>query len=137
MSAILFFPVDVGIRRIQLEPEELKKAWEWIRRNLLFLESKKQRGRRDEAMEALLSRRKTVRANRNIKKVPEPKEDLFEVEDTDPIVLDKTLKTEPRRRPQAYQVDPEKETSKDPQEKDNDSMASRLLAAKRKNKPKS
>ena len=137
MSAILFFPVDVGIRRIQLEPEELKKVWEWIRRNLLFIGFKKQEVKRDEAMEALLSRRNALRANRNTKKVPEPREDLFEVENKDPIVLDKTLKTEAEGQDKNYQVDSEKETSMDPQEKDNHSMASRLLAAKRKNKPKS
>lgn len=137
MSAILFFPVDVGIRRIQLEPEELKKAWEWIRWNLLFFESKKQQGKRDEAMEALLSRRKTVHASRNATTVPEPREDLFEVENKNSVVLNKTLKSEPENQDQTGLVDSEKETSQDPQEKNNDSVASRLLAAKRKNKPKS
>ena len=88
-------------------------------------------------MEALLSRRKTVHANRNATTVPEPEEDLFEVENKNFIVLDKTLKTGPRGQDQAYQVDSEKETSMDPQEKNSGSMASRLLAAKRKNKPKS
>jgi hypothetical protein len=137
MSAILLFPIDVGIRRIQLEPEELKKVWEWIKQHIFFMGSKQKQAKRDEAMEALLSRRDAVRAKRTANKVSTPRNDLFAEEREEPIVLNEELTKEHAKPAQAPEVATVKEQSKEDKPSDHDSMASRLLAAKRKNKPKS
>jgi Ca-activated chloride channel family protein len=138
MSAILLFPVDVGIRRIQLEPEELKKAWEWIRQHIFFIGSKQKQAKRDEAMEALLSRRDAVRAKRTSNAVPTPRSDLFAAETEEPVILNEELNERAlQNQLKLPKLIPEQDQSSDKQQEDNDSMASRLLAAKRKNKPKS
>jgi hypothetical protein len=52
-------------------------------------------------------------------------------------VLNEELIKEPIKPAQSPEVAPEKGQSTEDEPSDNDSMASRLLAAKRKNKPKS
>ena len=88
-------------------------------------------------MEALLSRRDAVRAKRTSNVVSTPRSDLFAAETEEPIVLNEELTKEPTKPAQTPQVNPGKEESPDHQQEDNDAMSSRLLAAKRKNKPKS
>ncbi|MBT5927192.1 MAG: VWA domain-containing protein [Verrucomicrobia bacterium] len=137
MSAILLFPVDVGIRRIQLEPEELKKAWEWIREHVFFIGPKHEQAKRDEAMEALLNRRNAVRAKQSKSVTSAPRSDLFAPESEETIILNEELSQASAKKVQKPKVESDKGHSGDQKEEDDGSMASRLLAAKRKNKPKS
>ena len=61
MLAICLLPVDVGIRRIMIEREQMLKAWNWLLDRLPFLKRKPKLDQRDEAMEALLARKAKVR----------------------------------------------------------------------------
>ena len=137
MSAILLFPLDVGIRRIQLEPEELKKAWEWIREHVIFLGTKHKQVKRDQAMEALLSRRDAVRAKQSNHAPQMPRSDLFAAESEETTVLDEQWSATPPKETAPPKTVPSADPLAGGNKDDIDSMASRLLAAKRKNKPKS
>ncbi|HTG45481.1 MAG TPA: glutamine amidotransferase, partial [Verrucomicrobiae bacterium] len=60
--AILLFPIDVGLRRIQIDRSEWEKFWSVARAKLLFWKSKPRPVEADESLEALLVRRGQVRA---------------------------------------------------------------------------
>jgi len=60
--AILLFPLDVGIRRIQIDRAEWEKALAVVRAKLLFWRGKPRPVEADESLEALLARREQVRA---------------------------------------------------------------------------
>jgi uncharacterized membrane protein len=74
--AILLFPLDVAIRRIQIDRAEWLKATEGLRRMLLFWRSKPRPVEADESLNALLARRDKVRARTTAPAV-EPSPDLF------------------------------------------------------------
>lgn len=82
--AILLFVLDVGIRRIQLDREELKRVWIKVRSKLPFGSPPRQPVG-DPAMEALRQRRDAVRARAQAKSaegapviaVPKPSADDF------------------------------------------------------------
>jgi uncharacterized membrane protein len=59
---VLLFPLDVGIRRIQIGREEWQKALRILRRRLLFWESEPGPAESEESLAALLARRDSVRA---------------------------------------------------------------------------
>jgi hypothetical protein len=59
--AILLFPVDVAVRRIQLDRDELRRAWQILRRWLWFWRGVPQPVRTEESWAALLARRDQVR----------------------------------------------------------------------------
>jgi hypothetical protein len=61
-TAILLFVLDVGVRRIQIEREEMAKLWVLIRRYLPFLQPAQSRPQAEESLAALLARRDTVRS---------------------------------------------------------------------------
>ena len=61
-AAILLFPIDVGIRRIQLDRAEWARAMEWIRRRIFFWRGKPRPVEADESLNALLARREQVRS---------------------------------------------------------------------------
>jgi hypothetical protein len=141
MAAILLFPLDVGIRRIQLEQEELYQAWMWIRRNILFMRSKHQQTKHDEAMEALLKRKEAVRSKQSNRTAPTPRSDLFapEKEDAEPAdIFFQPNTQDSTKTPSGQKPEPDKAPGEDEGNEGDGSMASRLLAAKRKNikKPK-
>lgn len=141
MGAILLFPLDVGIRRIQLEREELHKAWMWIRENILFMRSKHQQTKQDEAMEALLKRKEAVRSRQSRKSEAVPRSDLFAPEQEETESLNAIFQSEEQIHPKTSPKQKlESDSSGDANQADDSShsMASRLLAAKRKNpqKPK-
>ncbi len=60
--AILLFPLDVGVRRIQLERDEVRRALNWLARKLFFWRGIERRPEADESLDALLARREQVRA---------------------------------------------------------------------------
>lgn len=74
--AIILFPLDVGIRRVQLDRAEWLKATENLRRWLLFWRGKPRPIEADESLGALLARRDQVRAKTTAPAV-EPNPDLF------------------------------------------------------------
>jgi uncharacterized membrane protein len=60
--AILLFPLDVGIRRIQIDRQEWEKAVRAVRRRLFFWEGASRPVESEESLAALLARRDSVRA---------------------------------------------------------------------------
>jgi hypothetical protein len=60
--AILLFPLDVGIRRIQIDREEWQKAVRALRRRLFFWAGEAVPADSEESLAALLARRDSVRA---------------------------------------------------------------------------
>jgi uncharacterized membrane protein len=60
--AILLFPIDVAIRRIQIDRAEWEKFLGIVRAKLLFWRGKPRPVEADESLEALLARREQVRA---------------------------------------------------------------------------
>jgi len=77
--AIILFPLDVGIRRIQLDREEWLKATQNLRRLLLFWRPAARPASADESLAALLARREQVRSTQTAPAV-EPSPDLFRPE---------------------------------------------------------
>ncbi|HKX61751.1 MAG TPA: glutamine amidotransferase [Verrucomicrobiae bacterium] len=58
---VLFFVLDVGLRRIQLEREELRKMLAWAKRTALFWRGIPRPVESDQSLAALLARRDAVR----------------------------------------------------------------------------
>ncbi len=75
--AILLFIFDVAVRRIQLEREEIARAFAVVRRTLLFWETKPRPAEADESLAALLARRERVRSTQT---AVEPSPELFRPE---------------------------------------------------------
>jgi hypothetical protein len=71
--------VDVGIRRIQIDREEWRKATATLRRWLLFWKPAPRPVEADESLAALLARRDRVRASQT-GPVIQPKPELFQPE---------------------------------------------------------
>jgi len=61
-SAILLFVLDVGVRRIQIDREEVARLVAVIRRYLPFLQPARSRPQAEESLAALLARRDSVRS---------------------------------------------------------------------------
>jgi len=76
--AILLFPVDVGIRRIDLDRTEWAKAMRALRRRLLFWQSEPRSVETDESLAVLLARRDQVRARQPMTQPAAPAAHLFQ-----------------------------------------------------------
>ena len=74
--AICLFPLDVGVRRIQLDREEWLKATASIRRWLFFWRGRPRPVEAEESLSALLARRDQVRSTQTAPAV-RPAEELF------------------------------------------------------------
>jgi uncharacterized membrane protein len=59
--AVLLFVLDVGVRRIQLEREQIQKALAWTTQTILFWRGQPRPVESDESLAALLARRDQVR----------------------------------------------------------------------------
>ncbi|MBO93778.1 MAG: hypothetical protein CMI32_02620 [Opitutales bacterium] len=118
--AVLLFPVDVGVRRIQLDREEWLKATENLRRLLFFWRRKERQTGTDESLASLLAKRDEARHSFERNKPSAPKPSLFQPEQTATELLAK-----PSAASEAHPDEPSKAG-------EDDSTASRLLAAKRK-----
>jgi uncharacterized membrane protein len=77
--AILLFPFDVGVRRIQLDWDQWLKATENLRRWIFFWKGVPRTKEADESLAALLNRRGQVRAQQPLPEAP-PSPDLFRPE---------------------------------------------------------
>jgi uncharacterized membrane protein len=60
--AVLLFPLDVAVRRIQLEREEMQRAWRKVRGWIFFWQGVPREPEAEESLAALLSRREQVRS---------------------------------------------------------------------------
>ncbi|HEY0455135.1 MAG TPA: hypothetical protein VGE41_02105 [Verrucomicrobiae bacterium] len=121
--AIVLFIFDVGVRRIQLEREQVVKGLAFVRRHLLFWEHRPRPIEADESLAALLARRDKVRATQT---VATPRPDLFTpatpVKLPDRDMSDAAEHTAPKEiKPTEEATKPEAPTS----------TTSRLLEAKR------
>ncbi len=85
--AIVLFPLDVGVRRIQIDRAEWARATKTIRRWLFFWRGVPRTPEADESLAALLARRDQVRAKQT---APQPSPDLFEPEHPVVILPEKT-----------------------------------------------
>lgn len=65
MAAVVLFPVDVGLRRVQLDREELARAWAWLLQTLR-LRRPRPEAVRPEALSTLLARKEEVRATHTV-----------------------------------------------------------------------
>jgi uncharacterized membrane protein len=77
--AIILFPLDVGIRRIQLDRAEWLKATQNLRRWLFFWSGMHRPVEADESLAALLARREKVRSTQTAP-AAQPNPDLFRPE---------------------------------------------------------
>jgi hypothetical protein len=77
--AIVLFPVDVGIRRIQLDRDEIRKALLWLRRYVFFWKGVPRPADAEEPLAALLARRDHVRSTQTAPAV-QVNPDLFRPE---------------------------------------------------------
>ncbi len=128
--AIIVFPIDVGIRRIQLDPEELRRAWLWLRRRVLFWKGTPRPAEAEESLAALLSRRDQVRSSQTAPAM-QPDPSLFQPEDTaaspisPPSTAFATAVAEPKAEP------PPPPAAEPPKVPDRTTTTSRLLEAKK------
>jgi hypothetical protein len=118
--AVILFPIDVGVRRIQLDWEQWFKATAALRRLLFFWRRREQKTSSDESLASLLAKRDEARQTFQRDKPSAPEPGLFEPER--PVA-------EPPARPSATAEAKPDEPS---QAAGDDSTTSRLLAAKRK-----
>jgi hypothetical protein len=75
--AICLFPLDVGVRRIQIDREEWLKATASLRRAIFFWRGKPRPVEADESLGALLARRDEVRS-KTTGTVTQPAPELFQ-----------------------------------------------------------
>ncbi|MEO6033707.1 MAG: VWA domain-containing protein [Verrucomicrobiota bacterium] len=121
--AIILFPLDVAIRRIQLDREEWSKGWRAMRRWLLFWKPVPRPAQAEESLAALLSRRDEVRSRKTETRSPETpaNPDLFRPK--------APVKIEPEGNPAELVAETIPEPEKKPAAPEN--TTSRLLEAKR------
>ena len=72
--AIRLFIIDVGVRRVQLEREQIVKAWVSVMRTVFFWKGVPRAAEADESLAALLTRRDQVRSKQT---APEARPELF------------------------------------------------------------
>jgi len=121
--AVVLFPLDVGVRRIQLDRDEWLRATKTLRRWLFFWKGAPRTPEADESLAALLARRGQVRATQTAPAV-QPSPELFRPQT--PVVLP----TKPDlAASQAVEPQPVTEPAKPSAEPT--STTSRLLEAKR------
>ena len=122
--AICLFPLDVGIRRIQIDREEWLKATASLRRMLFFWKGKERPVESDEGLSALLTRRDEVRA-KTTSTITQPAPELFQPTRSVPVSEPGTPL--PNFEPQA----PVETSSPKTVEEKSVSTTNRLLEAKR------
>jgi hypothetical protein len=120
--AILLFPFDVAVRRIQIDRDQWLRAMQALRRRIFFWKGVPRTEEADTSLAALLTRRGQVRAQQAPTVAP-PSPDLFRPEK--PVANF----PEPATEREAKESEPEEEGKKTAPEKS--STASRLLDAKR------
>jgi hypothetical protein len=82
---VLLFPIDVGVRRIQLDRDEMRRAWRWVRRRVLFWRGVAREPEAEESLAALLARREKVRSTQTAP--AEASAELFKPQKETPLPL--------------------------------------------------
>jgi hypothetical protein len=120
--AILLFPIDVGIRRIQIDRAEWSRAAAALRKWLFFWRGPQRQAEAEESLAALLSRRDQVRAQRQTERREAPDPRLFQPSKPPELPPSASVGNESRRPVMTPpEASPEAE----------ESTTSRLLEAKR------
>lgn len=84
--AIILFPLDVGLRRVQIDRAEWLRATENLRRWIFFWRGKPRSVEADEGMAALLARRNEIRARQSAPAEANP--ELFRPKETASVIGD-------------------------------------------------
>lgn len=126
-AAIILFVLDVGVRRIDLEREQVAKAVAAVQRFVFFWQHKPRPVEADESLNTLLARREQVRSTRTSAGTAEPRQDLFKPQEP-AKVADFSLSQQSEKSP-AVEATPPAETK--PATEDPASTTNRLLEAKR------
>ncbi|MDG1890836.1 MAG: VWA domain-containing protein [Verrucomicrobiota bacterium] len=135
MTGVLLFPIDVGLRRIRLEGDEMRLAWLWLSQHIPFKSSGQMRPNQEEAIETLLRRRKEKRSTRMDFSGGTAYDPLLERADHDRNEMGQEWSREkPSPQPSDGKDESTLEASETAENKVEESVASRLLRAKRKNK---
>jgi Ca-activated chloride channel family protein len=126
--AIILFTLDVGLRRIQVGPEEWQKMAAAVRRKLFFWQARQVRPQEaDESLAALLNRRDQVRATQKpVAATVDPA--LFKPKEP-VLVVQTSAKVTPAEQPMDSQ--PEDAAKADKPPTDETTTTSRLLDAKK------
>ena len=77
---VLLFPLDVGVRRIQLDRDEVARAWRRIRHRVLFWQGVPREPEAEESLAALLARKEQVRSTQTAP--AQPSAELFKPKQT-------------------------------------------------------
>jgi uncharacterized membrane protein len=129
--AILLFPLDVGVRRIQLDPDEMRRGWHWLRRWIFFWQGVPRPVEAEESLAALLARREQVRSTQTAPAIaPDP--NLFRPADTAaaPVPLSPLSSSEAEKKAETPPA-PEAGKGEASPTPDQTTTTSRLLEAKR------
>lgn len=126
--AILLFPLDVGLRRIQLDPDEMRRVGQWLRRWIFFWKGVPRPVEAEESLAALLARKNQVRSSQTGPTVT-PNPDLFQP--ADPTVSPLTVRTGEQTAPAAREAAPPASEPAAAEPGDRTATTSRLLEAKR------
>jgi len=127
--AVLLFLLDVAVRRIQLDPDEVRRAMRRLRAWLLFWEGVPRAPQAEESLSALLARRDEVRSRKTAPAL-EPNPELFRPEKT-PALPGSGPEPAPSAAPDARPEPPAQLHGAAVQEPAPASTATRLLEAKR------
>ncbi|HWH68014.1 MAG TPA: glutamine amidotransferase, partial [Candidatus Sulfotelmatobacter sp.] len=122
--AIILFTLDVGVRRIQIDREEWRRATAALRRWLFFWQAAPRPAEAEESLTALLARRDQVRSQTTAPAVA-PNPELFQPQN--PVAPMDSGPATVRRAPAASPA----AASPAPEEEPGGSTTSRLLEAKR------
>ncbi len=131
--AIVLFPLDVAIRRIQLDREEWAKATATLRRWLFFWRPAPIAQKGDESLSTLLARRDEVRMRQTER--AGPREELFQPEK--PLVIpSEAARPAAAATPATSEIAPAKPVDGKPPSDTPQDTTSRLLEAKRRARKK-
>ena len=124
--AVILFVLDVGVRRIQIDREEWRKATATLRKWIFFWNGKPRPVEAEESLASLLAKRGQVRATRTV--AGETRPELFQPDEpVQPIELPRSRTAEP---PPVIEAKPAAETKGEEPEK-TAGTTSRLLEAKK------
>jgi uncharacterized membrane protein len=123
--AVILFPLDVAIRRVQLDREEWLRATQTLRRILFFWRPATRPAEADESLASLLARRNEVRSQNVAPVAPE----LFQPRQSPPAV--EPLAGAPSAGTPAASRPPAEPAAAEPGSEQKPTTTSRLLDAKR------
>ncbi len=126
--AVLLFPLDVAVRRIQLDRDEMERAWRKLRSWIFFWQGVPREPEAEESLAALLSRRDHVRSTQTAP--AKPNADLFRPAKPVTLPLAGTGEEESGKPGTGATEAPAEETEDKPAQEPT-STTSRLLDAKR------